>query len=273
MAKKKRITVLRQMLFTWFMLAGFIFLFAPKNLTNEFQFAFVRIFRWPLSIGRNISLSVSRLTAAAHHSPTDVVSRRKYNKLHNHLANVTEWLHQERKKVEKLSGLQDRPVWKGVNFVLADVITTSIDKSRSELIINRGQKDGLAKDQFVLVDNSIIGTISDAASRTARVKLITDPASRIAVKIAKLNMDRIMQGNGNNSANVRLVSTKYKISIGDIVYAQKKPGFLSTPVIAGIVAQCKSNDENPLLWDITVEPTCDIKKLTDVAVIVMNPRQ
>ena len=36
---------------------------------------------------------------------------------------------------------------------------------------------------------------------------------------------------------------------------------------------CKSNDENPLLWDITVKPACDIKTLTDVAVIVMNPRQ
>ena len=261
------------MLFTWFMLAGLIFLFAPKNLTNKFQFAFVRIFRWPLSIGRNISLSASRLTASAHGSSTDVVSRRKYDKLHNHLANVTEWLNQERQKVETLSGLQDRPVWKGVNFVLADVITASIDKSRSELIINRGQEDDLAKDQFVLVDNSIIGTISDVASRTALVKLITDPTSRIAVKIAKLNMDRIMQGNGNDSANVRLVSTKYKIRTGDVVYAQKKPGLLSTPVIAGTVAQCKSNDENPLLWDITVKPACDIKTLTDVAVIVMNPRQ
>ncbi|MHC4149816.1 MAG: rod shape-determining protein MreC [Planctomycetota bacterium] len=209
--------------------------------------------------------------ASAQGSPAEVVSRRKYNKLHNHLANVTEWLDQERQKVEKLSGLQDRPVWKGANFVLAGVITTSIDKSRSELIINRGREDGLAKNQFVLVDNSIIGTISDAASRTARVKLITDPASQIGVKIAQFKMDRIMQGNGNNSANVRLVSTEYKIKTGDVVYAQKKPGFLSTPVITGTVAQCKSNDENPLLWDITVRPACDIDKLSDVAVIVMNP--
>ena len=268
---KKRIRVLEKVLFTWFMLAGLILLFAPKNLTNKFQFAFVRVFRCPLSIGRNISLSASRLTASVRRGPTDVVSRRKYNQLHNHLANVTEWLNQERQKVEKLSGLQDRPVWKGVNFVLADVITATIDKSRSELIINRGQEDCLAENQFVFADNSIIGTISDVASRTAKVRLITDPASRIAVKIATLNMDRIMQGNGNDSANVHLVSTKYKIRTGDVVYAQKNPGFLSTPVITGTVAQCKSNDENPLLWDITVKPACDIEKLTDVAVIVMNP--
>ena len=264
-----------RMLFTWFMLAGLIFLFAPQKLTNKFQFAFVRILRQPLSIGRNISLSASRLIASEQSrraGTTGPVSSERYNRLHNHLANVTEWLKQERQKVEKLSGLRDRPVWKGVNFMLADVIAASVNELRCELIINRGQKDGLAKNQFVLAYESIVGTISKVDTRTAQVRLTTDPASKIAVKIAKLNMDRIMQGNGNNSTKVQLVSTKYKIKIGDIVYAQKRPGYLGTPVIAGTVAQCKNNDKNPLLWDITVKPACDIESLTDVAIIVMNPR-
>ncbi|MHC4735435.1 MAG: hypothetical protein ACYTDW_13395, partial [Planctomycetota bacterium] len=46
----------RPMLFTWLMLTGLILLFAPQNLTNDLQFAFARIFRWPLTIGKNISL-------------------------------------------------------------------------------------------------------------------------------------------------------------------------------------------------------------------------
>ncbi|MFZ2149312.1 MAG: rod shape-determining protein MreC [Sedimentisphaerales bacterium] len=262
-----------RMLFTWLMLTGLIFLFAPQKLTNKFQFAFVRILRRPLSIGRNISLSTSRLIASEQRSPTDLVSRERYDRLHNHLANVTERLKQERQKVEKLSGLRDRPVWKGVDFALADVIAASVNELRCELVINRGQQDGLAENQFVLANESIIGTISKVDTRTAQVRVITDPASRIAVKIAQLSMDRIMQGNGNNSAKVQLVSTQYKIKIGDIVYAQKRPGFLGTPVIAGTVAQCKSNDENPLVWDITVKPACDIESLTDVAIIVMNPQK
>ena len=85
-------------------------------------------------------------------------------------------------------------------------------------------------------------------------------------------MDRIMQGNGKKAAKVQLVSTKYKVRTGDIVYAQKKPGFLGIPVIVGTVDQCKSDDDNPLLWDIMVKPACDIENLTEVSVIVMNPR-
>ena len=259
-------------MFIWFMLAGLIFFFSPPNLTNKFQFGFVRIFHKPLSIGRNISLSASRIMASEQSMSEDVVSRERYDKLHNHLANVTEWLKLEREKVEKLTGLRDRPVWKGVDFVLAEVIAASVNGLRGELIINRGQKDGLTKNQFILANESIIGTIFKVGERTAEVRLISDPSSKIAVKIAQFNMDRIMQGDGNSSAKVQLVPIKYKIKIGDIVYAQKRPGFLSTPVIVGTVAECKSNDENPLVWDLTVQPACDIKSLKNVAAVVMNPR-
>ena len=265
-------TVSGRMLFIWLMLAGLIFYFAPPKITNKFQFGFVHIFRKPLSIGRNISLFACRLVTPEPSMGEDVVSREKYNKLHNHLANVTEWLKQERAKVEKLSGLRNRPVWKGVDFVLSDVIAASVNGLRGELIINRGQKDGLTNGQFVLANESIIGTICKVDDRTAQVRLISDPTSKMAVKISNFNMDRIMQGDGNTSAKVKLVPTKYDIKTGDIVYAQKRPGFLSTPVIAGTVTECKSNDQNPLVWDITVQSACDIKNLTNVAVIVMNPQ-
>ncbi|GAF84958.1 unnamed protein product [marine sediment metagenome] len=182
-------------------------------------------------------------------------------------------LHQERQKLEKLSGLYDRFVWEGVNFVLADVITAFIDGSRSEFIINRGINDGLAKGQLVLGHYSIIGTISDLDSRTARVRLVTDPTSKIAVKIAELNVGGIMQGNGNNSAKIQLLPIKHKIKIGDIVYVRKKPGFLDTSMIVATVAQCKRDGENALLWDITVKPACDIQRLNNVAVIIMNPHE
>jgi len=271
MAKRTN-RVPERVLFISLMLTGLIFLFAPQRLTSKFQFAYVRVFCWPLSVGRDISLSASGIMASAEGAPADVVSRKRYDKLHNHLANVTEWLKQERQKVETLSGLRNRTVWKGVNFVLADVITSTIDGLHSELIINRGTEDGLAKDQFVLANESIIGTIYKVDNRTARVRLITDPASQIAVKVEGLNKDRILQGTGKNSAKVKLLPTKYRVEVDEVVYAQKKPGFLSTPVIVGTVGQCESNKDNPLLWDITVKPACDIESLTDVSVIVMNPR-
>jgi rod shape-determining protein MreC len=262
---RKRIRVSRRMLFTWCMLGGFIFLFAPQNLTNKFQFAFAHIFRWPLSIGRNISLS-----ARVQQPLTDVVSRREYNQLQNYLANIIEQQNGEHQKVEKLSGLRSRLPLEGAKLVIADVITASIDGSHGELIINRGGYDGLATGQFVLGDNSVIGRISDVSSRTAKVKLVSDPTSKIAVRIAGLNVGGLMQGSGSNSAMVRLV--KYKVKVRDDIYAEKKPGFLDAPIIVGKVGECRRNEENPLLWNITAEPACEIESLNDVAVIIVNSK-
>ncbi len=257
----------RRMLLTWFLLAGLIFLFAPARLTNKFQFAFTRIFHWPLSIGRNISLSVH-----TRQPLTNLVSRREHIKVQNYAANLQEQLYQARQKVDMLSGLRNRFGLEGADLVPADVITASVSGPQNELIINRGQKDGIASGQFVLGINNIIGTISEVGSRDAKVKLITDPTSSIEAKIAGLKV--IIKGNGNNSAKIPLIARKkHKIRVGDIVYARKKPGLLDTPMIIGTVTQCKTDDEDPQLWDITVEPACDIETLNSVAVLIMNPEK
>jgi rod shape-determining protein MreC len=266
--KRRLGSVSRGMVFTWFTLAALILVVAPQEVTNKFQFAFARIFRWPLSISRNISLS-----ARTQQSLTEVVSRREHSQLQNHLANVTEELLQKHRKVEELSGLRDRLyALQGAKLMLADVITGSIDGD-NKLIINRGENDGLALEQFVLGDNSIIGTISEVSARTAKVKLITDPSSSIAAKIVGLDVETVIQGDGKDLVKVQLLSIKHKVQTGDDVYACKKPGLLDTAIKIGTVTGCKRDDGNPLLWDVTVKPACDIKNLSEVAVVIMNPQQ
>jgi len=265
---KKHTRICERKLFTWLILAGLIFLFTPSSLTNKLQFGFARVFNRPLNICRDFQLAISKQP-----SMVDVIDRNRYIELRNHLANNMQWLYQENQKVEKLSGLRDRSIWNGANFVLADVITAFIENSRSELIINRGRDDGLTEGQFVLGQHSIVGTVSELDSRTARVCLVTDFNSRMAVVIGKSNLQGIMQGKGNCLAKIILLSIKHKIKVGDIVYVRKKPGFLDVPLIAGTVEKCKADNENPLLWDITIRPACDIQRLNSVVVLVMNSQQ
>ena len=250
------------MLFTWFMLTGFIFLFAPQDLTSKFQLAFVHVFRWPLSIGGNL------LMTAQTQQPLAGAASRRDTQYTNYIANLEETLAQERKRFKKLSGLYNTYVWEGTDFVLADVITT-VEGSRNERTIDCRKTTGLAKGQFVLGDESIIGTISDIFPQISKatVKLVTDPTSIIPVKVTGLK--GLMKGTGNNSAKIEMV--KNKVEVGQNVFAFKEPGFLDAPMIVGKVSECNRNQKNPSLWDITVVPACNIKQLEDVAVIIMNP--
>ena len=237
------------MLLTWFILTGFIVLFAPQKLSNKCQLAFARIFRWPLSVGRSISLSARTQHQLAQRD-------------------------QAYQQLEILTGLKSRFDLEGAKLLPAGVTRASIN-GHNELIIDRGKDDGLAPGQFVLAYNSIIGTVSSVEARAAWVKLITDQTSKIpvSIKTADSTINRIMTGSGDNSAKISLIETKHKINVGDFVYARRMPEFLGAPIIIGKVAQCQIDGRNPSLWDITVEPACDIQKLDYIDIIIMNPQQ
>jgi rod shape-determining protein MreC len=248
------------MLFTWFMLAGFILLFTPQSLTKKFQFGFARFFQWPLSFGRSFSLSATRSVLS------DASDEAAYM---NHIANLEIWLERERRKVEQLSRLRERLPLENVRLMPADV-TTASDGLQSEFFINRGENDGLAKGQLVLSENSIIGTICEISYRSAQVRLVTDPESRIAVEIGRSGLRRLMRGTGDNSAKIEMVSKKHKVQAGDKIFAAPQVGFLDDPIIVGEITRCEIDDENPSLWDITVEPVFDVDRLYDIDVIVFD---
>lgn len=257
------------MLFAWFMLAGLILLFSPHAVTSRFQFAFARFFHWPLRIGRNVSLS-ARTELPLSRQVGDF--SRKETQYQNHIANLEEQLHQKNVLIRKLTGLRTRlRGLEGAKLVPADIITASAQGRQNELIINRGSDDGLSKDLFVIGNNSVIGTVTDLSARTARVRLFGDVSSAVGVNMPGLGINMLMQGNGNGLAKIKLVPVKHKIKVGDTVLIHSKPGYLDVSMIGGIVQQCRRDDGNPSLWDITVKPACDIATLNTVTVIVMNP--
>lgn len=260
---RKQFKVSRRMLFTWFMLTGFIFLISPQSLVSQFHFAFARIFSWPLGVGRSISLS-ARMPQS--HAEQFKQAEARYQ---NHIANLEFELQEVQQKLEKLTQMRQRRPLEGAKLILSDIIMSNFDGTHNELIINRGFDDGLAVGQFVLGNNSVIGSVSEVSSRTARVKLITDGMSNMVVKVEGQKLVRLMQGVGNNRAKIGLV--KAKINLGSKIFTEKKPGYLDSPMIIGSVTECVKDDDNPLLWNIMVSPACEIERLTDVAIMIMNP--
>ncbi|OHB75511.1 MAG: hypothetical protein A2Z25_07310 [Planctomycetes bacterium RBG_16_55_9] len=257
------------MLFTWLMLTGCILLFTPQSLTGKFQLAFVDIFRWPLSLGGSVAL-----TARTQQPVSDTLGGGEA-RLRNYILNLQQTLDQQRKEFQRLYGLYNNPVWEGADWALAGVITAEVDGTRNELTIDYRKREGLAKGQYVLGGESVIGIISDVFPQlgTARVKLITDSTSQIPVKIGNGDLRGIMRGGDGNFAKVEQL--KRKVEVGEEVFALRKPGFLDldAPIITGRVSKCERNHKEAAVWDVTIVPACDLQNLEDVAVIIMNPKK
>ena len=263
--KSRSGSVSKRMLFTWLMLAGFILYLSPQSVTKKFQLTFANFFRIPLSIGGNMPI------LSTQQQLKEMVPRDKFIELENHYASLVQNRNQLLQEFEKLSALYKNYAGQNVDFILGYIIPATADRSQNELTIKYRASKGLATGQFVLAHNSIIGRITEIFPQigTAKVRLITDPTSQIAVNVAGLN--KIMQGQGNNSAKILNVSKKNKIEVGQDVFTTKEQEFLPAPMIVGKISQYKTDDKEPLLLDITVKPAWDLEQLEDVAIIIVNP--
>jgi rod shape-determining protein MreC len=266
-------------MFSWCMLGALICLFLPQDFTNRVHLAFRGLYKFTPSLGRSIApLAVVAPTAVSANQDDEQLRRyqkleAEKNQLENHLANLSAELAAEHNKVETLSAMRSRfPGLGGAGFVNADIIA-GFKANDNRIMINRGETDGIRKDQYVLSDNSVIGIVQETQSRTAVVKLITDKESRLKVEIAGSKAQRRMDGTGKGYARIGMVPNKKRVNKGDAVYTYKNPGLLDVPIIVGKVTECKPDDDNPLLWDITVRPAVKIEELTGVTVVVMNPQK
>lgn len=271
------------------MVFGLAFLFVvPQRASDRMQLTYARVFRWPLSAGHGLTLA-ARSTALPRE-----VDAKPSQEIQNVIANLQAQLQEAQRQNAVLTNLRAKPGWENASLLLAPV-TMPADQECNELIIGRGTDHGLAVGQFVMSpgaegtadqSGSIIGAISGVDAKTARIRLITAPYDpkptrdskasrdskpqddpRIAVAIGNLSIQPLMEGRGGNKARILFVDRKHTVNKGDPVYAQKAPG-LDVPTIAARVTDCQPDKENPLFWEITVEPVCDIAGLREVAVVV-----
>ena len=258
----------KRILFAYFMLGGGIFLFTPPSVTGKLQLAYARVFRGPLETGRDVTLA-GRIPLAANTADSVDYTRlmTMQQRLRNHVANLQARLEESQRQIDALSGLRTVPEWKRMNFQPAGIINDP-GQAQTDLWINRGQEDGVAAGQFAMGDLSIIGVVSDVSARAARVKLITDPTSRIAVRVAGIEARGVMEGRGPGSAVIPQVPAKRQPKAGDPVYALKTPGFPGVPIVTAEVVESKRDPDSPLLWEITVRPVCDIANLRDVHIVI-----
>jgi hypothetical protein len=264
--------VSRRTLFIWCLVGGLIVMISPASLTNKLQLAYTYAFHWPLAAGRSLSLATGTVSPLRSVGDQDAGrATAEHQRLINTIDDLKGQLADARQQIEQLGHFRAVPQWERMSSLLADITVTG--QTQDILFINRGRQDGVAVGQYVMGDMSVIGTIASVSTKTAKVRLLTDPASKIPVTLGESDLARFMEGRPGNVAKVPLVPTSHSVAKGTRVYAKKMPGLLDAPIVAAQVTQCRTDPENPSLLDITVEPACDVSALTSVTVIVSSPQQ
>ena len=268
----KQLNISRGMLFATLLIVAIAFQVIPRAHTERLNNLFSKVFRPILDVGPR---DLDQLRPAD--DAKDYVSTSKYNELWKVCENTKAELLDMQRKYRVLSGMHSELPKPAPPLVLAKVISSSIDGSGHTIRINAGTGSGIETGQYVLdtSQTSVVGSISKVSEATATVRLVTDTRHIIMVGIRREGADDYIQrqmGDGRDGCKIGQIPMKeYDVRVGDTVYASAKQGLLDTPIVIGEVSQVKADQNAPLLWDIRVRPIFEPARLTELAVIVMDP--
>ncbi|USS87685.1 rod shape-determining protein MreC [Fructilactobacillus hinvesii] len=157
--------------------------------------------------------------------------------------------------------------------VSASVIARTPSNWQQQLVINKGKQAGIQKNMPVMVNQGLIGRISEVNDTNSKVELITDSgdgANRFAVEVAgeKGPVDGLISGynNANNELEMGSLTSKDKIKKGAKVMTNGLGGTTPKGLYVGKVTGI-SGAANGISEQINIKPAADTRSIDVVFVL------
>lgn len=148
----------------------------------------------------------------------------------------------------------------------ASVVLRDPAPGRDVVVIDRGERDGLRPGQPVLgPGGTIVGTISSAQRGRARVRLLSDPDSAVAVVVQSTRTQAVLAG-GRDGLRLEFAPLEDPIAVGDPVLTSALGGLLPGGLLAGRVAEV-DRPRQGILASVRVEPLADYRRIEHVLVL------
>jgi rod shape-determining protein MreC len=100
--------------------------------------------------------------------------------------------------------------------IMAQVIAKESSPSSRTITINKGSDDGIQKDMAVITPAGVVGRVQTVLSGTAKIILLTDPGSTLAVRVQRNREEGLLEGKISTCA-LKYVSYYADIQEGDLL--------------------------------------------------------
>ena len=100
--------------------------------------------------------------------------------------------------------------------IMAQVIGKDSSPLSSTVTINKGENDGVRKDMAVITSEGVVGKVQTSLANTAKVMLLTDPGSTLAVRVMRNREEGLLEGKLVTCA-LKYVSYYADIQEGDLL--------------------------------------------------------
>ena len=150
--------------------------------------------------------------------------------------------------------------------IIADIIGYDVSSFRKSIIIDVGTKQGASVDDIVVFGNALVGRISAIGRSSARVILITDPASNVPSRFLQSRTQGMVQGTADGTCIMKYVPRQTEINESDKVISSGIGRVFPKSIYVGDVVEVKQK-EAKLFKDIKIKPRVAISRIEHVLVI------
>lgn len=134
-------------------------------------------------------------------------------------------------------------------------------------LIDKGEDAGIRAGMPAVVSNGIlIGRVTEAHAKTAKITLVTDPGSAINAEVQNSGARGITKGEYGLGLKMNMISQAEVLSEGDVVITSGLGGEIPRGLTIGKISRVGQSPDK-LFQEASVAPTVDVSKLRIVFVI------
>ncbi len=127
-------------------------------------------------------------------------------------------LDQYREENQRLRKLLGSSFVRDEKKVVTEVMAVDTSPYRHQVVIDKGQIDGVYVGQPVINEKGIVGQVTFVAAHNARVLLLTDAKNAIPVQVIRNDIRVIASGNGEmDEIQLEHIPTSTDIQVGDLL--------------------------------------------------------
>jgi rod shape-determining protein MreC len=134
------------------------------------------------------------------------------------------------------------------------------------ILINAGQKEGIAPGMAVVTERGLVGRVVNVYKNTAKVLLITDPSSSVSAYLQGSQATGMVEGTPDGSLVMRYIPLEVKVSVGEIALTSGLGGTLPKGLVIGQVIEIEKKDYD-LFQEVRLKPSVDFDRLELVLVL------
>jgi rod shape-determining protein MreC len=150
-------------------------------------------------------------------------------------------------------------------MVGARVIGASAGTASRTIEIDRGERDGVRRDQAVITPDGAVGKVIEAYRDSAQVLLLTDSLSGIGAMLVDSRIQSPVGGTGELMLTMKYVAAEDTVNVGEKVVTSGTDKIFPRDVPVGTVAEVKQTTP---FKQVRVAPAAKLDRLEEVFVLL-----